>query len=71
MDLRKIEPQANQYRFRRMEIVPGIFGDGGLGREWGEVGRGGQLRTGWFASEAEAKDVRLELRMAKAKRGYE
>lgn len=71
MDLRKIAPEANQYRFYRMEIVPGLFGDWGLLREWGRVGRGGQLRTDWFASEAEAKDARFELHMAKAKRGYE
>lgn len=71
MHLTRIEPEANRHRFYRMEIVRGLFGDWGLVREWGRVGRGGQLRTDWFATEAEAKDARFEVHMAKAKRGYE
>lgn len=71
MHLTRIEPQANHFRFYRMEIVPGLFGDWGLVREWGRIGGGGRVRTDWFESEAEAKDARFELHMAKAKRGYE
>ncbi len=54
-----------------MDITPGLFGDWGLVREWGRIGRGGQVRTDWFTSEADAKDARFKLHMAKAKRGYE
>lgn len=71
MYLTKIEPQANQYRFYRMEVVPGLFGDWGLIREWGRIGGGGRVRTDWFESEEGAKDARFELHMQKAKRGYE
>ena len=71
MHLTKIEPQANQYRFYRMEIVAGLFGDWGLTREWGRIGRGGRVRTDWFDSEEDAKDARFALHMQKAKRGYE
>jgi len=53
-----------------MEIVPGLFGDWGLVRKWGRIGRDGQVRTDWFASEADAKDACFKLHMAKAKRGY-
>ncbi len=70
MHLTKIEPQANQYRFYRMEIVRGLFGDWSLVREWGRVGRAGCVRTDWFDSEAAAKDARFDLQMQKAKRGY-
>ena len=71
MYLTKIEPRANQFRFYRMEIVRGLFGDWGLVREWGRIGHGGQVRTDWFDSEIDAKDARFDLHMKKAKRGYE
>ena len=71
MHLRKMEPEANMHRFYRLEIVPGLFGDWGLVRNWGRIGSSGQLRTDWFGTEAEAKDARFELHMQKAKRGYE
>lgn len=71
MYLTRSDPSANLHRYYRMDIVPGLFGDWGLVREWGRVGRGGQVRTDWFESEADAKDARFALHMAKARRGYE
>lgn len=71
MHLTKIEPQANQFRFYRMEIVSGLFGDWGLIREWGRIGGSGRVRTDWFDCEEDAKDARFELHMQKAKRGYQ
>ncbi|MEP2985993.1 MAG: WGR domain-containing protein [Sulfitobacter sp.] len=71
MVLTRIDNSKNERRFYRMDITPGLFGDWGLVREWGRIGRGGQVRTDWFASKAEAQDARFELHMAKAKRGYE
>lgn len=70
MHLIRTEPDANLHRFYRMEIVRGLFGEWGLVRSWGRVGSSGQLRTDWFDTEAEAKDARFDLHMAKAKRGY-
>lgn len=70
MHLKRIEPEANLNRFYRMEVVPGLFGDWGLVREWGRNGRSGQMRTDWFESEGQARDARLKLHMQKAKRGY-
>jgi len=52
MHLKRIEPEANLYRYYRMEIVPGLFGDWGLVREWGRLGRAGQSCTDWFETEA-------------------
>lgn len=71
MKLTRSDPETNTHRFYRMEIVPGLFDEWGLVREWGRIGRAGQVRTDWFASEAEAKDARFALNMQKAKRGYE
>lgn len=71
MRLTRIEPNANLHRFYRMDIVPGLFGDWGLVRNWGRIGSSGQARTDWFDTEDAAKDARFDLHMAKAKRGYE
>mgnify|MGYP003671191189 FL=1 len=70
MLLTRIDNSKNERRFYRFDITPGLFGDWGLVREWGRIGRGGQVRTDWFVSEAEAKDARFKLHMAKARRGY-
>lgn len=71
MHLTKTEPNANLFRFYRMDIVRGLFGDWGLVRNWGRVGSSGQIRTDWFDTETEAKDARFDLHMQKARRGYE
>lgn len=71
MDLKRIDPGANLQRFYRMEIVPGLFGDWGLMREWGRIGSPGRLRTDWFDCEDDAKDARFTIHMKKAIRGYE
>lgn len=71
MHLTKTEPNANLFRFYRMDIVRGLFGDWGLVRNWGRVGSSGQIRTDWFDTETEAKDARFDLHMQKARRGYD
>lgn len=70
MHLKRTEHDANLHRFYRLEIVPGLFGNWGLVRNWGRIGSSGQLRTDWFDSETAAKDARFDLHMKKAKRGY-
>ncbi|MCL1629516.1 WGR domain-containing protein [Roseibaca sp. V10] len=54
-----------------MEIVPGLFGDWSLIREWGRSGQAGQVRVDWFDTEAAAKTARFNIQMQKAKRGYD
>ncbi|WP_281253005.1 WGR domain-containing protein [Monaibacterium marinum] len=34
-----LDTSQNARRFYRMKIVPGLFGDWGLVREWGRIGR--------------------------------
>ena len=70
MYLTRIDRGANLYRYYRMEIVPGLFGDWGLVREWGRIGRGSQTRTDWFGTETEAQNARIELHTERAKRSY-
>lgn len=71
MELTRIDTTTNANRFYRMEIIPGLFGDCSLVREWGRIGQPGQVRVDWFVDEAAAKDVRFDIQMKKSKRGYE
>lgn len=71
MDLTRIDASQNVHRFYRMEIMPDLFGEWSLVREWGRIGQSGQIRVDWFPSEAAAKDARFDIQMKKAKRGYE
>lgn len=70
MHLTKVEPDKNMCRFYRMEIVRGLFGEWGLVREWGRIGRSGTMRTDWFGTEIEVKDAQFNLQKQKTKRGY-
>lgn len=71
MDLTRIEPGSEMSQFYRMEIMPGLFGDWSLIREWGRIGQPGRVRIDWFDDEAGAKDARFTIQMDKAKKGYE
>ncbi|SDJ51269.1 WGR domain-containing protein [Salipiger marinus] len=71
MDLMRIDASDNIYRYYRMELMPGLFGDWSLVREWGRIGQPGQVRVDWYPSEIEAKNARFDIQMQKAKRGYE
>ncbi len=71
MYLKRIEETRNLFRYYRLRIVPGLFGNWGLLREWGRIGSTGRSRTDWFDSETDAKDALSDLQMKKAERGYE
>lgn len=42
--LTRSDASCNMNRFYRMEVQPDLFGGWTLWREWGRIGRGGQLR---------------------------
>lgn len=71
MDLMRIDVSDNTYPYYRMEIMPGLFGDWSLVREWGRIGPPGQIRVDWYDTEAAAKGARFDILMKKARRGYE
>jgi predicted DNA-binding WGR domain protein len=71
MDLTKMEPKSAVRHFYRIELMPGLFGDWSLVREWGRIGQPGQIRIDWFDDETTAKDARFAIQMEKAKKGYE
>lgn len=52
--LTRRDPVRNLSRFYRMLIVPDLFGQWVLLREWGRIGAGGQVRANVFPSPGAA-----------------
>jgi predicted DNA-binding WGR domain protein len=68
--LERHDPEKNLHRFYQMHVVPGIFGDWSLVREWGRVGSPGTVRKEWFESMEEAMIASEKLSEVKRKKGY-
>ncbi len=51
-------------------LLPNLFGEWTLYREWGRIGQGRQVRMEWFDSEDEAKSALTTMEAAKRRRGY-
>lgn len=70
IDLEKCDPRRNMYRFYRMYILPNLFGEWTLAREWGRIGTRGRSQIDWFETEKEAQCAMLSLKTLKSRRGY-
>lgn len=68
--LEKHDRQKNQARFYSMAVLPNLFGEWSLVRQWGRIGQGGQTRLDWYSHEAEAEAALVTLETAKRRRGY-
>jgi len=68
--LEKRQPANNVARFYRMSVMPNLFGEWTLYREWGRIGQGGQVRMDWFDSEDQAIGALIALETVKRRRGY-
>jgi predicted DNA-binding WGR domain protein len=68
--LTRIDPAQNMRRFYRLALQPDLFGGCTLIREWGRIGRGGQMKLEEFASEGQAVDALLTTQRRKVRRGY-
>ncbi|QFT99828.1 WGR domain protein (plasmid) [Roseovarius sp. THAF8] len=71
IDLKRIDPSLNMRRFYRMCLQPDLFGGVDLVREWGRIGRGGQVLIERHSGEAAAITSMQSLEASKLKRGYE
>ncbi|PVA08598.1 hypothetical protein DC366_18325 [Pelagivirga sediminicola] len=69
--LEKLDPSKNIARYYRISVLPNLFGEWTLHREWGRIGRGGQVRMDLFRSQVEAEGALDTLIHAKQKRKYE
>jgi predicted DNA-binding WGR domain protein len=68
--LEKYDPAKNQARFYSMILLPNLFGEWTLYREWGRIGHSSQVHMEWFKTEDEAKSALTTLEAVKRKRGY-
>lgn len=64
------DDEKNMHRFYQMFVVPGLFDDWTLVREWGRLGSPGTVRKDWFDTEEEAVSATQALCIAKQKKGY-
>lgn len=69
--LTRSNASCNMNRFYRMEVQPDLFGGWTLWREWGRIGRAGQLRRDAYLNEQEGQAALTDLMRQKLKRGYQ
>ncbi len=68
--LYRTDPAKRMYRYYRMDIEPDLFGSWCLIREWGRIGRSGQLRSASFPTQQVAEAALQCQRNVKERRGY-
>ena len=68
--LEKRDSAKNLARFYSLRVLPNLFGEWSLQREWGRIGQAGQLRRLYFPSQEDATRALLKLETAKRRRGY-
>jgi predicted DNA-binding WGR domain protein len=66
---KKDQPQ-NIFRFYLIQVVPGLFGQWGVLREWGRIGQPGTVRKDWYGDKAQAHAASNKRLSQKLKRGY-
>lgn len=70
MGLKRVDPACNMKRFYRMTVERDLFGGSSLIREWGRIGRGGQVLIESHADEGQAINALMKLTRSKRRRGY-
>lgn len=70
MELRRIDPARNMWRFYVMQVQPDLFGGTSLIREWGRIGGRGRVLVEHHADEGEAVNALMSLARVKGRRGY-
>lgn len=53
-----------------MAVLPNLFGEWTLQREWGRIGQGGRIRLDLFRSKTEAEHALCALEGTKQRRAY-
>ena len=68
--LTRSDPERNMRRFYAVDVLPTLFGDWSLVKEWGRIGQAGTVRTAVFPSEASARAALADTLARKTARGY-
>ncbi|NOR81846.1 MAG: WGR domain-containing protein [Methyloprofundus sp.] len=69
--LERHDDDKNMHRFYQMHVVPGLFDEWSLIREWGRIGSPGTVRKDWFDTEEGAVIAGQKIIDNKQKKGYE
>ena len=68
--LHRTDPARNMRRFYRLDVQPDLFGQWCFIREWGRIGRAGQVRTIAYPAAADAHEALAQQQRVKERRGY-
>jgi predicted DNA-binding WGR domain protein len=70
LNLYRIDPAKGMSRFYRLDVQPDLFGQSCFVREWGRIGRPGQVRLTPYLTPSEAGAALEKQQRAKERRGY-
>ena len=70
LTLYRIDKDRNMQRFYRLDIQSDLFGNQCLIREWGRIGRPGQVKSISYPTGDEAQYALQKQRSTKERRGY-
>ena len=70
LTLYRIDSGRNMFRFYHLDIQPDLFGNHCLVREWGRIGRSGQIRSVPYPTGDEAQAALCEQQGTKERKGY-
>lgn len=68
--LTRIDADRNMLRFYKLDVQPDLFGGFSLIREWGRIGRPGQVRAESFPTRGTADLALVAHYSRKARKGY-
>jgi len=66
----RIDPARNMHRYYHLDIQPDLFGSHCLIREWGRLGRSGQVRSVPYPTGDEAQVAFCKQQRIKERKGY-
>jgi len=68
--LHRIDAAKHMRRYYRLDVQPDLFGQWCFIREWGRIGRAGQVRMVPYAIATEAHEALALQQRLKERRGY-
>jgi len=60
----------NKHRFYQVFVLPTLFDDWSLVREWGRIGSPGTVKKDWFKTEEKAALTCQKISQDKVRKGY-
>lgn len=69
--LTHLDPDRNMARFYTMSVQPTLFGECSVVREWGRIGKGGQVRETRHTTPQEAQAFAAQILRQKIRKGYQ